>query len=86
MQSFTQEMYAATLERTIKRLWVLCIILILALVGTNLGWIYYEDQFEDTTTITQDVKAEADGNSDINLNTVGGNLNGSESDSEADSN
>ena len=47
-------------ERTIKRLWILAIILIVALVGTNAGWIYYESQWQyvDTTTsqeVTQDV-------------------------------
>jgi hypothetical protein len=86
MDKFVQEMYAAALERTIKRLWILAIILILALIGTNLGWLYYENQFEDLTTVTQDVSAEADGDSDINLHTIGGDYNGSESDGETDSN
>ena len=50
----------ARMERTIKRLWILAIILIVALVGTNAGWIYYESQWQyvDTTTsqeVTQDV-------------------------------
>lgn len=34
-------------ERTQKRLWVVIIILIIALIGTNAGWIIYESQFED---------------------------------------
>lgn len=34
-------------ERTIKRLWILCILLIVLLVGTNLAWIIYKSQFED---------------------------------------
>lgn len=33
-------------ERNIKRLWILCIIIFIALVGTNAGWIWYESQFE----------------------------------------
>lgn len=41
------------LERTIEKLWILCIILIVLLVSTNIAWIYYENQFEDTV-ITQD--------------------------------
>lgn len=42
-------------ERTIKRLWILCIIVFIALVGTNAGWIWYETQFQVTeTTVTQD--------------------------------
>lgn len=43
------------LERTNRRLWILCIILILALIGTNAGWIYYESQFEESTEVTQEV-------------------------------
>lgn len=68
-------------ERTIKRLWVLCIILIVALLGTNAGWLYYEKQFEDVV-VTQDVEATADGESDLNLNTIGGDFYGGESESE----
>ena len=42
-------------ERTIKRLWILAIILILLFVGTNAGWIYYESQWEVVEeTITQE--------------------------------
>lgn len=40
-------------ERTIKRLWILCIILVLMLVGTNAAWVYYESQME-TVVVTQD--------------------------------
>lgn len=56
-------------ERTIKRLWILCLVLIIALIGTNAGWIYYESSFEDVV-VTQE--ATADGSSDINLQNVGG--------------
>lgn len=45
----------ARMERTIRRLWILCIILILLLAGTNAAWIWYENQFVDETlTVTQD--------------------------------
>ena len=47
-------------ERTIKKLWVLLIIVISLLVVTNGAWLYYESQFEDTT-VTQEVETE-DGN------------------------
>lgn len=70
-------------ERTIKRLWILCLVLIVALIGTNAGWIWYEKQFEDVV-VTQDVDATADGDSDLNLNTIGGDFYGGESKSEAD--
>ena len=34
------ESATARQERTIKRLWIICLVLIFALVGTNAGWIY----------------------------------------------
>ena len=51
------------MERVIRRLWVLCIVLVLMLVGTNAGWLYYESQFEDSV-VTQTAEAE-DGSSAI---------------------
>lgn len=63
------ESATARQERTIKRLWILCLVLIIALLGTNAGWIYYESSFEDVV-VTQE--ATADGSSDINLQNVGG--------------
>lgn len=68
------------MERVNKRLWILCIILIVSLLGTNGAWIYYENQFEDVV-VTQE--AQADGESDINLQSIGGDYYGRES--EADS-
>ncbi len=54
-------------ERTIKRLWVLCILLIVLLVGTNAGWLFYESQFEDIV-----VEQEVDtGNGSAVVNGVG---------------
>lgn len=43
-------------ERTIKRLWIVVLILILLLAATNGAWIYYESQWEvvETTEITQE--------------------------------
>lgn len=35
----------ARLERTIKRLWILLLVMLVLLVGTNGAWIYYESQF-----------------------------------------
>lgn len=37
----------ARMERTNKRLWIIILVLIIALVGTNVGWVIYESQFED---------------------------------------
>ncbi len=46
---------------TIKRLWIMCMILIFLLVGTNALWLWYESQFEyveTTETVEQDIEAE----------------------------
>lgn len=51
---FVHEGDMARQERTIRRLWILCIIIFLALVGTNGAWIFYESQFEEKV-ITQEV-------------------------------
>lgn len=43
------------LSRTNKRLWIMCMLLILLLVGTNALWLYYESQWEVIETeITQE--------------------------------
>lgn len=61
-ENFKDEIYIATFERTIRRLWILCIILIILLAGTNAAWIYYESQFEDiVTTETIDTNSEDGG-------------------------
>ena len=46
----------ARMERVVKRLWILMILLVLMLVGTNAAWIYYESQWQvEETKISQDV-------------------------------
>lgn len=50
---YSFEEITSRMERTNVRLWIMCIILILALISTNLGWVYYENQFTDTE-VTQD--------------------------------
>lgn len=55
-EKFIQEMYAASMERTIKRLWITTILLIVLLVGSNVGWLIYESQYievEQTIEATQ---------------------------------
>lgn len=60
VSKFEFESAQARLERIIIRLWVLLILLIVMLVGTNAAWIYYESQFEtiETTTITQNCECD----------------------------
>lgn len=49
------ESATARLERTIRRLWILCIIIFLAFVASNGAWIWYESQFTDSMiTVEQD--------------------------------
>lgn len=45
-------------ERINTRLWILCIILIVLLFGTNIGWIIYEMQYQDVVTVSQEVDSE----------------------------
>lgn len=56
---FCHEGDMARAERTIKRLWILCILLIVLLVGTNIAWIHYESQFEDSVSTTQEVTQDS---------------------------
>ena len=59
-------------NRTNRRLWILCIILIVLLFGTNMGWVIYESQFEEVST-TQRVEQEAewDSESEVIMNGTG---------------
>ena len=47
------------MERTNRRVWILCIILVILLFGTNAGWMYYESQFEVVES-SQEVQQEID--------------------------
>ena len=52
---FVHEGILARFERINKRLWITVILLIVLLVGTNAGWIWYESQFiEQTIEVTQE--------------------------------
>ena len=64
------EAEVARQERHIKRMWILCIIMFLALVGTNAGWILYESQFEDIT-MTQEAVADDGSNAYVNGTATG---------------
>ena len=49
------ESAVARLERVIKRLWVLALVLIVLLAASNAAWIWWESQYETIeTTITQE--------------------------------
>ena len=53
------ESILARMERTIKRLWILCIIIFVAFVVSNGMWVYYESQF--TTEEVTEVRQSNDG-------------------------
>lgn len=48
------------LERNNRRLFILCVILIVALIASNTGWVIYESQFQDVE-VTQGVEQDAEG-------------------------
>ena len=54
-QQYNLDVTLALVERTIKRLWILIILLVILLFGTNAAWIYYESQWEVVETqVVQD--------------------------------
>ena len=79
---FVHEGDMARLERTNKRQFIIILVLIFALIGSNIGWIYYESQFEDVVTTTE-IEASQDG-SGVNI-VGGGDVNyGAEGESDED--
>lgn len=60
------------MERANKRLWIVIIILIVALCGTNAAWVVYESQFEVVEESTFQTEQETEDGDNI---VVGGNYN-----------
>jgi len=48
------------LERIIKRQFVLIIVTLCFLIGTNGIWLWYQSQFEEVTTTTNEVTQDVD--------------------------
>ena len=79
-----QELIVAVMERQVKRLFILCLVIFIALVASNAAWLYYENQFEDvTTSVTQETSADGGGSAVINGENAGAVFYG---ESETDSN
>lgn len=57
----------ARFERTVKRLWIVVILLILLLAASNGAWIWHESQFVDES-VTQEVDT---GNGDAYVAGIG---------------
>jgi hypothetical protein len=70
------ESICSRFERTIKRLWILIILLTVLLVGTNCVWLLYESQFETVETTTEEYTSDAadggvaiaNGDGEVNVN------------------
>lgn len=58
-QQYYTDIVATMAERIIKRLWIVIILLIVLLVGTNAGWLWYESQWETVST-TESYEAQAE--------------------------
>ena len=71
------ESEVARLERIIKRLFIICILLIVVAVGTNAYWIWFESQWEDEV-ITQEIQQDSGegGTNTYSGNIIGGDYNG----------
>lgn len=52
----------ARAERQAKRLIAIIILLIVLLVGSNIGWLIYESQFETVETSSEEVVVDAGSN------------------------
>lgn len=70
---FREESALALAERTIRRLWITTIVLIVLLAGVCIGFFVYESQFEDYTEETEtEIEAVQMGRDNF---VVGGDMN-----------
>ena len=58
-RQYFMDIISGLAERTIKRLWIVVILLIVLLVATNGMWIYRERQFVDEVTETIEATSES---------------------------
>jgi len=79
---FSHEGDMARMERANKRLWIVILVLIAVLLGTNGAWIYYENSFTDE--VTTEIEAEQETSEGSNY-VVGGDYYG-EAESQGDGN
>ena len=72
------EIAIATSERHSKRLWIVILVLIVALIASNLAWIIYEAQFEKVETMTEeyDIEQDAEGGNNNSIINGGSIVNG----------
>lgn len=75
---FSHEGDMARMERANKRLWVVVLVLIAVLLGTNGAWIYYESQFQVVEEKTE-IEAEQETSDGGDNYVVGGDYGETES-------
>lgn len=72
---YAHEGMMARMERANRRLWIVILVLILALIASNGAWIWYESQWEPyEESITQEVTQETGNGGDNHF--IGGDYNG----------
>ena len=75
---FSHEGDMARMERANKRLWIIILVLIVALVGSNAAWIYFESQFQVVEEKTE-IEAEQETSDGGDNYVVGGDYGKTES-------
>ena len=65
-QQYYVDVITASMERTVKRLWIVIIILISLLAVTNGAWLYYESQFADVVEETYTAETDTGGTAIVN--------------------
>lgn len=66
------ESITTKLETANRRLWILLLVLVVLLFGSNAAWIYYESQWQ----VVQETEIEQDTDGGGNNYIVGGDFNG----------
>jgi hypothetical protein len=74
------------LERQLKRLWIVILVLIFLLVGSNCAWMIYESQFETVETVSEEIVVDADDNGIANYIGNDGDIINGESDGKENNN
>ena len=71
----------ATMERVNKRLWITLVILVFLLVGSNIGWLVYESQFETVESVEEyEIVQDAEGGNNNSVINGGEIVNGETND------
>jgi hypothetical protein len=87
---YIHDAYMSMAERTIRRLWILIILLVLILTLSNVGWVIYESQYQvvDCSDVDamQNIKTDENGNVTINDGVTVENGNNSSTESNSSQN